>query len=279
VSLPDIRQRSGYLLLAVVVGHLILISAQVNSRRGVPLLQAAAFGAYSEVQRITYGVVSGVRGAWNGYVALRGVRAENEALRQQLVSRQIEQQQQRAAAQRTEELRRLLGLREAVKLPTLAAEVVGGSAVLDFRFVTVDRGTADGLAEDMAVISTSGVVGRIVELGRRASKVQLLVDRNAAAGARVERTRAEGVVLGTGEDTLRMEYVSPTAELAVGDALVTSGTDGIYPKGFLIGRVERIERKGMAYAAIHVTPAVRFAALEEVLVVLTPPPDRGEERR
>jgi len=279
MSLPDIRQRSGYLLLAVVVGHLILISTQVNSRAGVPLLQAAAFAAYSEVQGVTYAVVSGVTRAWNGYVALRRVRVENEALRQQLTSLQVQLQRQQAVVQRTEELRRLLDLRDATSLDTLAAEVIGGSAVPDFRFVTIDRGTADDLKADMAVISPAGVVGRVVKPGRKASKVQLLVDRNAAAGARVERTRAEGIVLGTGEDTLRMEHVSPTADLAAGDVVVTSGTDGIYPKGLVIGRIESIERKGMAYAVIRIRPAVVFTALEEVLVVLTPPPERGEDRR
>jgi len=279
VSLPDIRQRSGYLLLAVVVGHLILISVQVNSRAGVPLLQAAAFAAYSEVQGVTYALVSGVTRAWNGYVALRRVRVENEALRQQLVSLQVQLQRQQAAAQRNGELRRLLDLRDATSLLTRPAEVIGGSAVPDFRFVTIDRGGADGLKADMAVISPAGVVGRVVMSGRRASKVQLLVDRNAAAGARIERTRAEGIVLGTGDETLRMEYVSPAAELTAGDVVVTSGTDGIYPKGLVIGHIESIERKGVTYAVIRVRPAVVFTALEEVLVVLTPPPERGEERR
>lgn len=279
MSLPDIRQRSGYLLLAVVVGHLILISVQVNSRAGVPLLQAAAFAAYSEVQGVTYALVSGVTRAWNGYVALRRVRVENEALRQQLVSLQVQLQRQQAAAQRNGELRRLLDLRDATSLLTRPAEVIGGSAVPDFRFVTIDRGGADGLKADMAVISPAGVVGRVVMSGRRASKVQLLVDRNAAAGARIERTRAEGIVLGTGDETLRMEYVSPAAELTAGDVVVTSGTDGIYPKGLVIGHIESIERKGVTYAVIRVRPAVVFTALEEVLVVLTPPPERGEERR
>lgn len=280
MSLPDIRQRGGYLLLAVVVGHLILISAQVNSSRGVPLLQAAAFATYSEVQRVTFAVVSGATRAWNGYVDLRRVRAENEALRQQLVSLRVRAQQREAIAQRSQELRRLLDLRDAVDFETRAAEVIGGSAVPDFRFVTIDRGYSDGLKKDMAVISTAGVVGRIAESGRKASKVQLLVDRNAAAGARIERTRAEGVVQGTGDDTLlRMDFVSPTADVVVGDVVLTSGTDGIYPKGLVVGDIERVERKGMAYTTIRIRPAVAFQALEEVLVVLTPPPDRGEERR
>jgi rod shape-determining protein MreC len=155
-------------------------------------------------------------------------------------------------------------------LQTRAAEVIGGSAVPDFRGVTIDRGSADGLDADMAVIAPAGVVGRVVTVGRRAAKVQLLIDRNAAAGARTERTRAEGIVMGTGDDLLRMEYVGSTADVAVGDAVVTSGTDGIFPKGFAIGKVEAIERVGTTYTAIKIRPAVGFSSLEEVLVVTTP---------
>ena len=88
----------------------------------------------------------------------------------------------------------------------------------------------------MAVLSPTGVVGRVVIAGPRASRVQLLVDRNAAAGALIERSRAKGVVVGAGDDRLRLEYVSETSDVAVGDTVVTSGIDGIYPKGFVIGR-------------------------------------------
>lgn len=276
MSLPDIRQRSGYLLLAVVVGHLILISAQVNSRTGVPLLQAGAFAVYSEVQRVTAWVVGGAVRTWEGYVALRNVRIENEALRQQVADQQVQLQQQRALAERSEAYRRLLELRDTTAFETRAAEVIGGSAVPEFRAVTIDRGSADGLKADMAVLVPDGAVGRVVTVGRRAAKVQLLVDRNAAAAALVEGSRAEGIVVGSGEDTLQLEYVSATAELAEGDVVVTSGLDGIYPKGFVIGRIDLIERAGMAYRTIRVRPAVDFSTLEEVLVVLTPPPAPGE---
>jgi rod shape-determining protein MreC len=276
MALPDIRQRSGYLLLAVIVGHLILISAQVNSRQGVPLLQGAAFAVYSEVQRLTYAVVGGVVRAWEGYVALRGVRVQNEALQQELATLQVLQQQQQAAVQRNEELRRLLDLRDASILQTRAAEVIGASPALDSGFVTIDRGAADGVRENMAVISPAGVVGRVVTAGRKAAKVQLIVDRNASAGARDDSTRAEGIVFGTGEATLRMEYVSSTANLAVGDLVVTAGTDGIYPKGIAIGRVESIEKAGATYTAIRIRPSVNFSALEEVLVVTSPVPSGRE---
>jgi rod shape-determining protein MreC len=276
MSLPDIRQRSGYLLLAVVVGHLILISAQVNTQKGMPLLQAAAFAVYSEVQQVTSAVVGSVVRAWEGYVALRTVRVENEALRRELETLRVQQKRQQAAVLRNEELRRLLELRDTTDMQTRAAEVIGGRAVPDTCFVTIDRGAADGIRTDMAVISSLGVVGRVVTPGRKAAKVQLLIDRNAAAGARIQRTGAEGIVLGTGDETLRMEFVSQTAELAVDDLVVTAGTDGIYPKGFAIGRVESVQRSGSTYTAIRVRPSVNFLAIEEVLVVTSPVPSSRE---
>jgi rod shape-determining protein MreC len=126
----------------------------------------------------------------------------------------------------------------------------------------------------MAVIAPAGVVGRVVVPSLRAAKVQLLIDRNAAAGALIERSRAQGVVVGAGDELLRLEYVSEIADVAVGDVVVTSGIDGIFPKGFIIGRVEALDRSGRAYRRIAVRPAVDFSSLEEVLVVLTPTPAR-----
>jgi rod shape-determining protein MreC len=114
-------------------------------------------------------------------------------------------------------------------------------------------------------------VGRVILPSPRASRVQMLIDRNAAAGAMIERTRAQGIVLGQGE-ALSMEYVPGTAEVKQGDVVVTSGIDKIYPKGFVIGSVEAINRGPGSYHEITVRPAVDFTKLEEVLVVTTPPP-------
>ena len=99
----------------------------------------------------------------------------------------------------------------------VGAEIIAGAASPEFRTVTIDKGTSDRLQTDMAVLSPSGVVGRVILPSRRASKVQLLIDRNAAAGAVVERSRAQGVVVGSGTDRLRMEYVPGTADVKEGD--------------------------------------------------------------
>lgn len=264
------RLRAGYLFLAAIVGHVILISAQVNAKSGVPVLEAVTFGAFSEVQRGTASIVDGVRHVWSGYFALRGLRSENDALRRELAEAQIQLQEQRAQADRTRGLEQLLDLKNRTDLGTTAAEIIAAGATPDFRTVTINKGQADGLKTDMAVIAPAGVVGRVVVPSAHAAKVQLLIDRNAAAGALIERSRSQGVVMGAGSDLLRLEYVSEVSDIVQGDTVVTSGIDGVFPKGLLIGTVEVVEKSGGAYRRVLIRPAVNFSSLEEVLVVLTP---------
>ncbi len=275
MALAEIRQRPGVILGAALLLHVVLISAQVNTASGLPLLQVVTFGAFSEVQRGTMAGIDGVRGMWSGYVALRQVQEENATLKQELQTMQIRLQQERAEAQRTDNLRQLLELRERAQLDTTAAEVIAGPASPEFQTVTIDKGSSEGLATDMAVISPAGVVGRVILPSRRASKVQLLIDLNAAAGALIERTRVQGVVVGAGSGMLRMRYVPGTADVKTGDLVVTSGIDGIYPKGFVIGTIDNVAGAVGEYHEINVRPAVDFSRLEEVLIVRTPPASRG----
>jgi rod shape-determining protein MreC len=271
MAIADIRQRPGIVLAAAVLLHVVLISTQVNTASGLPILQSVTFGSFAELQRATMATIDGVGGLWSGYVALRQVQEENAALKQELQTLQVRLQEERAQAQRTDNLRQLLELRQRADLDTVAAEVIAGAASPDFRTVTIDKGSTEDLSTDMAVISPAGVVGRVILPSRRASKVQLLIDRNAAAGALIERTRVQGVVIGAGDGPLKMQYVPNTADIKAGDLVVTSGIDGIYPKGFVIGTVERAERGGGTYYEITVRPAVDFTRLEEVLVVKTLP--------
>lgn len=263
----DIRQRPGLVFAAAVLLQVVLISTQVTTRTGTPLLQVAVFGAFAEVQRLASGMLEGVREFWNAYVALQEVRRENAALRQALDTTQIRLQEERALAQRTEALRQLLELRERAGLVTTGAEVIAAGPTPEFHTVSIGKGSADGLVRDMAVISPSGVVGRVTLTSPRAAQVQLITDGNAAAGALLERTRVQGVIVGIGDGMLRMQYVPSAADVRVGDLVVTAGIDGIYPKGFVIGTVTGVTRATGVYQDIGVRPAVNFATLEEVLVV------------
>ncbi len=262
-----------------MIAQVLLVSAQVQTRSGVRVLQAVSFGAFSRVQSVTSSGVRGVRDVWSNYAELRGARDENQALKQQLADLEVRLQEQRALAARTAKLTELLELKQAGPLPTIAAEVIGGNpnATPGIREITIDRGTADGVQPSMAVIGPKGIVGRVIgSPAAHAARVQLIIDRNAAAGALVERTRDGGLIVGAaGQPPLALEMVSQLADIKVGDLVVSSGIDGIYPKGYAIGWIETLEKgkesgRGL-YWTVAVRPAIDFNSLEEVLVVLVPP--------
>ena len=271
----DTPRRSGTLVAVVLLAHLMLISSQVDDRRGQSLLEFVVFGSFGEIQRVVSHGVGGIGGVWQRYVDLRGVRDENEALRSSVASLQLELQEQRSLARRAERLERLLSLQGRVPLDTLAAGVIGSDATAWFQTVTIDRGRVHGVRADQAVIAAEGVVGRVSgRPGPGTAMVQLLLDHNAAAGAVIERTRAGGIVLGMGADQpLRMEYVPPQADVQVGDLVVTSGIDGLYPKGYVIGRVAGVEEGTGLYQSLTIQPNVDFSAVEEVLVVIGNAPE------
>jgi rod shape-determining protein MreC len=272
IPMLDIRRRTGVLLIVVTVAQLILISAQVQSKSGVPVFQEVTFGAFARIQGGTWGALRSVRDLWSNYVWLRGARAENETLKRQVAELQVQLQQKEALAAKSEKLQELLSLQSASTLPTIAAEVIAGNPNPGMLTITIGRGSADGVQADMGVIAPGGLVGRIVgPPAAHASRVQLLIDRNAAAGALIERTRAGGMVVGADRNPpLAMDLVSNMSDVKAGDKVIASGVDGIYPKGFAIGWVESSERGSGLYRAITVRPSVDFSSLEEVLVVLLP---------
>ena len=282
MALLEIRQRTGWLFVVVVVAHLILISAQARAGGDVSVLSRAVFGAFAEVQRGAAGAVGGVQHAWQDYFALQQIRQQNEALEQEVASLRVALQQEQSAATQARSLMDQLGLKQELKIRTTGARVIGGSPNPAFWTMTIDKGTQDGIQADMAVIAPAGIVGRIVEASARSSKIQLLIDSNAAAGALVERSRAQGLVVGRGREGLRLDYVTSSADIKVGDRVVSSGVEGIfpasidgeYPKGFVIGQIQSLEKRGRQYENVMVRPAVDFTALETVLVVLEGPSHR-----
>ena len=283
MALLDIRQRTGWLFGAIVVSHIILISAQVTTKRGVPVLQEVTFGAFAEMQRAATTAFGSAREGWQNYFALQQIRQENEQLKQEVTKLRISLEQERNIAQQSRTLQQLLDLRTAAGFETAAASVIGSGADPEFRTVTIDKGTQDGLRADMAVMSPAGIVGRILMPTARAAKVQLIIDRDAAAGVMIERTRVAGVVTGVGSaeelgfraGLINLNYVPGSADVKRGDRVVTSGIDGIYPKGLPVGEIQSAERAAGEWR-IRVKPSVDFAALETVLVVLKAPDPPSE---
>jgi rod shape-determining protein MreC len=272
-----LHRRTLLLFLGLSLGHLLLISAQVQSNNGLPVVEAVAFGVFARVQQITASGADAVRSLWSNYVALHGVQRDNDDLRRRVLELEAQVQQQQAAASERQGLEAALALERTLPARTLAARVIAGDPSPGSLTITIDRGTADGIAPDMAVIAARGVVGRVINRpAAHAAQVQLLTGRNAAAGALLERTGAGGIVVGgAANPPLAMNYVSNLADVRPGDRVVTSGQDGIFPRGFLIGTVERADRGSGLYREIVVRPAVDYSHIDIVLVMLARPAKAG----
>jgi rod shape-determining protein MreC len=225
------------------------------------------------MQRGVGAFVGGVGEAWRGWAFHRETYRENRRLEARVRQLETELQAASARAQEGARLRELLELRRAVPMETVAAEVVSRDGVPWFRSLTIDKGEADGVALDAPVISPTGVVGRVFALGPHVARVQVILDRDSGAGVLVERSRVPGVVSGqvsgpgTGAEDLVLEYVPERSDVAVGDVVVTSGTDRIYPKGLVVGRVRFVGKGSGLFRDIRVEPSARFDRLEEVVVV------------
>jgi len=266
-------RRSRLLLVGLVLAHLAVISHQVDGGGGLSLLQRGLLGALSPLQRGVGAFVGGVREVWRGWAFHRETYEKNRRLEGRVRQLETELQARSFEAQETQRLRELLGMRQAVPMDTVAAQVVGRDGVPWFRTLTLDRGEADGITLDAPVMSPTGVVGRVFMVGPHAARVQVLLDRDGAAGVLVERSRVPGVVSGqvssqaAGAEDLVLKYVPERSDVVVGDVVVTSGLDRIYPKGLVVGRVRFVGKGSGLFRDILVEPSARFDRLEEVLVV------------
>lgn len=269
------QRRTLSLLVVLCLGHVLLISSQVPAASGTSALGSAAFGSVTRVQSVIGGLSGGLSGFWNHYLALGGVARDNEALRQRVLDLEGQLQGERARGARVDSLEDALKMQKSIVAPTLAARVIAGNPITGVLTVNIDRGTADGVRPNMAVINGSGVVGRVIgnpAPSAHAATVQLLIDRTAAAGALLEASgSAGGVSGGFADGNLRLGLLSSATSVAVGDRVVTSGQDGIFPSGFLIGAVLQINGTGKSREVV-VAPAVNFERIDVVLVVLVNPP-------
>lgn len=266
-------RRSGFLLFGLVLGHLLIISGQVDGGQGVSLLERLILGALSPAQRLVGGGVRGLSDGWHAYLDLRGVREENRRLQRRVdVLEQLTQEKQDRVSE-ADRLRGLLAMKSELKLESVAAEVIARQGVPWFRTVMVNRGSQAGVRLNAAVVTPLGIVGRVVAVGRQASRIQLLLDRDCSAGVLVGNARVSGVVQGQvgfadqGTSDLLVKYVTALAQVATGDAVVTSGLDGIYPKGLLVGHVRAVLPASGLFKDVLITPAVSFDRMEEVLIL------------
>lgn len=151
----------------------------------------------------------------------------------------------------------------------MVASVIGRDATQWSKVVTVNKGTQSGLRDHLAVITAAGVIGQVINAGLNTSKVLLIVDGRSAVDALFQNSRVSGVVVGMGEDACQMKFVPNTADVKVGDSVLSSGLGGIFPKGLVIGKVSQVSRKKQGlFQEITLTPSADLSRLEEVLVLL-----------
>jgi rod shape-determining protein MreC len=269
------------LLLAV---SLALLVANARGPRRIDPLGVVFLEAVTPVAYLVRSASTAIGEAWNGYVDLVGVRQEKEWLRRRV--RELESLADGAGeiGAENERLRSLLALRDEMPRDAVAARIAGADVGGLFRTVTLNKGERDGIEKGMAVIAADGVVGRIVATSPHASRVLLAVDPSSGVDALVQRTRARGIVEGGSEAGCRLKFVKRREELLVGDRVITSGLDGIFPRGVAIGRIVGVPRddRGLFQTA-EVEPAVDLERLEEVLVVAAPareePPPAGAPQK
>ena len=224
-----------------------------------PVERAVAWGA------------TGVLRAWNGYVALRGSHERAAVLMARVQALELEQQRLQEVQLEAERLRKLLGFAELEgERRYLGARVVGiRLGTVGRQVLTIDRGSDDGLAPMMPVVVADGVVGRIHAVAGRTADVLVLTDLNSSIAVRVDRTRARANVRGLGKpDLCRLDYALRTEDVIEGDPLVTSGTDGVFPRGLPVGKITQLDRRQHGlFQDARVVPAVDVTRLEEVLVL------------
>ena len=263
-------QRPLILLATVVLAQVLMLAVQIK-RGDVRLIRVASVWAMALVQRPAAYLVDSAGNAWNRYVGLRNARNENEALRNELAQMKLRVAQLEGSAAEVKRLEALLAFREShADVPMVAARVVGAGASENSRTVYIDRGESDGVRKNMGVITPDGVVGKVLETFPKTgtSLVLLLTDKDSGAGALLANSRTFGIVRGTGEPTVELRNVVNDQEVAIGEAVLSSGLDQIFPKDLPMGTVVSAE-KGNPFKVIRVKPAARLDRLEEVLVLLT----------
>jgi len=262
--------------LAVVGVILLAIVSMVSDRRALadggrelPWWQASLLEVTAPIERIVSAPIDGVRSFYESYVDLIGVRAENRRLTRRIAEVESENLQFREALVASGHLGRVASMRDEVEIPMLPAEVVGLDVAPWFRSVLVDRGAEHGVEPGQPVITHEGVVGVVTATSGHAAKTMLLLDRQSAVDALVQRSRARGVIRGVGRDRLEFEFVVRGADVVEGDEVVTSSLGGIYPKGLRLGRVTELRDAGGRLTRIAVIePAVDLGQLEQVFVML-----------
>jgi rod shape-determining protein MreC len=258
-------------VVVMMAVNIILLS--VFNRRYISYYRPGriAVSVIAPFQKASSKSIHFLKGIWYHYFSLIHVAEENESLKKALdkaLEKNIRYKEIQLANSR---LRALLNFEKSVTDPVLSAEVIGKDPSPWFKTILIDKGKEDGLERGMAVVVPKGIAGQVTEVSSHYSKVLLIIDPNSAVDALVQRDRARGIIKGDAAGQCLFKYVLRKHNIAVGDIVVSSGLDGVFPKGLAVGQVSGVFKpKAGIFQEVTVTPYVDFEKLEEVLVVLNP---------
>jgi len=265
------RSKSLFGLLALVALNLFLLSVQVRNSAGQTLLRTWGLRAFSPILLTSNSIASYTQGLLSRYFYFVGIEKRNRYLEEENWKLQTELHQLEAIRQQLDHDPDFELLRQAFGFHTLRAAVIWRNIPTYSDRLVINAGTRNGVRKDSAVLRPDGVVGRIVAPSEQTSEVELLIDASSAAGAIVGNDGLQGVVQGTGELTLKLNFVLATESVEIGEVVYTSGGEGIYPKGFPIGVVASCQPGTGVYWDIDVKPFVRFDRIQTVAVVVEEP--------
>ncbi len=263
------RHRPFFILVAVLLAQLLLLSLQITRNGDVRLIRVWAVDAIDPFQRSLRGITDISLGAWRTYRSLLRAQQENQELHTQLVSAQSQIQQLSEQGAESLRLRALLEFKNQLPFQTVAAEVIASSPGENSNAIFIGKGADEGLTSDLAVITPEGVVGKTIAVFSHSSQVLLLTDPSSGVGVMLEKTRVQGVLKGDSQNLCLIRYIMNEQPVSSGEAILTSGLDQTYPKGLRVGTVVRTSA-GNIYKNVEVKPTVDLNRLETVLVVLKP---------
>ena len=263
------RHKSLVLLAGVIVLQVLLLAVQIKRDSQGRLIRIWTVGAVSPFERAgSYGF-GWFRDVWRNYFALRGARKENDQLRHEVDALKLQLAQLQGKAAEADRLAALLNFRQThTNVPMVGARVIGASAGSASQTIQLDRGERDGIRRNMGVITPDGVVGKVVETYANTSQVLLLTDKESGVGAMLADSRIQSPVGGVGEPLLTMKYVPNDDTVNLGESVITSGMDRIFPRDLPVGTIAEI-KPGNPFKQIRIKPAANLERLEEVLVLLT----------
>ena len=264
------RYKNLIVLAAILFAQIIGLAVQVRRPSQVGETRLIRLWAISAVTPIESAVVHAqkwVHNGWKSYVYLRGVRRENRELRAQIDRMKIEEARLSEDARMARRVQALLAFKEQYVENTVAAQVIGTSGSEQSRVLYIDKGSRDGIKTDMAVITPTGIVGKIVQVFPGSAQVLPINDQFSGVGAALKDTRLQGILKGSQNGATTLQYIMSDEKVEPGEEVLTSGGDRIFPKGLPVGKVVSVEPGKDLFLNIRVIPSCRLDQLEEVLVV------------